>query len=124
MMLLTRCVPTKTAYSADNGESFSFRMPENRVIRLREEAQFLREYGSQLQSLFQSEIDIRQNRVMQILTIVTTIFLPLSLLAGWYGMNFTGMPELSWKYGYPLIILVSLLVVGLSLWICKRKKFW
>ena len=105
-------------------EELSFRMLENRVVRLREEAQFLREYGSQLQSLFQSEIDIRQNRVMQILTIVTTIFLPLSLLAGWYGMNFTGMPELSWKYGYPLIILVSLLVVGLSLWICKRKKFW
>mgnify|MGYP002621364355 FL=1 len=52
------------------------------------------------------------------------IFLPLSLLAGWYGMNFTGMPELNWKYGYPVIIAVSVIVVALSLWICRKKKFW
>ena len=59
-----------------------FRLFEERVIRLREESQLLREYCAQLQSLFQSEIDIRQNRIMQILTIVTTIFLPLTLLVG------------------------------------------
>ena len=82
------------------------------------------EYCTQIQSLFQSEIDIRQNRIMQILTIVTTIFLPLTLLVGWYGMNFSGMPELHWKYGYPTIILVSVAVVVLSLWVCKKKKFW
>lgn len=78
-----------------------FRLFGDRVIRLREESQLLREYCGQIQSLFQSEIDIRQNRIMQILTIVTTIFLPLSLVAGWYGMNFSGMPELRWRYGYP-----------------------
>lgn len=61
---------------------------------------------------------------MQILTIVTTIFLPLSLLVGWYGMNFQRMPELSWKYGYPAVIGVSVLFVILSLWLCKKKKFW
>ena len=101
-----------------------FRLFEERVIRLREESQLLREYCTQIQSLFQSEIDIRQNRIMQILTIVTTIFLPLTLLVGWYGMNFSGMPELHWKYGYPAIILVSVAVVVLSLWVCKKKKFW
>lgn len=101
-----------------------FRLFEERVIRLREESQLLREYCTQIQSLFQSEIDIRQNRIMQILTIVTTIFLPLTLLVGWYGMNFSGMPELHWKYGYPTIILVSVAVVVLSLWVCKKKKFW
>ena len=101
-----------------------FRLFEERVIRLREESQLLREYCAQIQSLFQSEIDIRQNRIMQILTIVTTIFLPLTLLVGWYGMNFSGMPELQWKYGYPAIILVSIAVVALSLWVCKKKKFW
>ena len=99
-----------------------FHLFEERVIRLREESQLLREYCTQLQSLFQSEIDIRQNRIMQILTIVTTIFLPLSLLAGWYGMNFSGMPELHWKYGYPAIM--SIVTVGISLWVCKKKKFW
>ena len=100
-----------------------FRLFEERVIRLREESQLLREYCTQIQSLFQSEIDIRQNRIMQILTIVTTVFLPLSLLVGWYGMNFAGMPELTWKYGYPLMIVVSAAAVLVSLWICKRKKF-
>ena len=105
-------------------EQMLFRMLADRVIRLREESQLLREYCSQVQNLFQSEIDIKQNRIMQILTIVTTVFLPLSLLAGWYGMNFTGMPELSWKYGYPVIIAVSVIVVALSLWICRKKKFW
>ena len=94
------------------------------VIRLREESQLLRESCTQLQSLFQAEIDTRQNRIMQILTIVTTIFLPLTLLVGWYGMNFVGMPELTWKYGYPVVVIVSIVTVGISLWVCKKKKFW
>ena len=89
-----------------------------------EEAQLLREYCLQVRELFQAEIDIRQNRIMKILTIVTTIFLPLSLVAGWYSMNFVGMPELGWKYGYPAVIIVSVLVVLISLWIMKKKKFW
>ena len=101
-----------------------FRLYEERVIRLREESQLLREYCLQVQTMFQAEIDLRQNRTMKILTVVTTIFLPLSLLAGWYGMNFTGMPELTWKYGYPAAIAVSVGIVILSLWICKKKKFW
>ena len=107
-----------------DGEQLLFRMFEDRVIRLREESQLLRESCTQVQSLFQAEIDIRQNRIMQILTIVTTIFLPLTLLVGWYGMNFAGMPELTWKYGYPVIVVVSIVIVGISLWVCKRKKFW
>ena len=74
--------------------------------------------------MFQAEIDIRQNRIMKILTIVTTIFLPLSLLVGWYGMNFVGMPELTWKYGYPVVIAASVVVVIVSLLVCKKKKFW
>ncbi len=101
-----------------------FRMVEKRVGRLENEAQTLREYGVQVRELFQAEIDIRQNRIMKILTIVTTIFLPLSLVAGWYGMNFTGMPELTWKYGYPVVIGVSVLIVLFCLWIMKKKKFW
>ncbi len=44
---------------------------------------------------------------MSILTVVTTIFLPLTLIAGWYGMNFPGMPEFEWKYGYPAVIVIQ-----------------
>ena len=61
---------------------------------------------------------------MKILTIVTTICLPLSLLAGWYGMNFEGMPELTWRYGYPAVIAAGALIVAICLWIMKKKKFW
>ena len=84
----------------------------------------MREYCLQVRELFQAELDIRQNRIMKILTIVTTVFLPLSLVAGWYGMNFTGMPELSWAYGYPAVIVGSAVIVLLTLWIMKKKKFW
>lgn len=111
------------ALFSDN-EVRMFHMAEKRIGRLNSEAQALREYGLQLRELFQAEIDIRQNRIMKILTVVTTIFLPLSLVAGWYGMNFTNMPELTWKYGYPAVIAVSALIVGLCLWIMKKKKFW
>ena len=108
----------------DDGKLRLFHMVEKRVGRLNSEAQALREYSIQLRELFQAEIDIRQNRIMKILTIVTTVFLPLSLVVGWYGMNFINMPELTWKYGYPVIIIVSALIVALCLWIMKKKKFW
>lgn len=101
-----------------------FHMVESRIGRLKGEAQALREYGLQVRELFQAEIDIRQNRIMKILTVVTTIFLPLTLVAGWYGMNFTHMPELTWEYGYPAVIAASMLVVLICLWIMKKKKFW
>jgi magnesium transporter len=101
-----------------------FHMVEKRIDRLKNESQLLREYGLQIRELFQAEIDIRQNRIMKILTIVTTVFLPLTLVAGWYGMNFANMPELTWKYGYPAVIAISLIIVIISLWIMKKKKFW
>lgn len=54
----------------------------------------LHEYATQISSEYQAQVDIDQNRVMKVLTIVTAIFLPLSLIAGWYGMNFPNMPLL------------------------------
>ena len=105
-------------------ETRQFHMVEKRIARLKNEAQILREYGLQIRELFQAEIDIRQNRIMKILTIVTTIFLPLTSVAGWYGMNFSNMPELSWKYGYPAVIVISLVIVMICLWTMKKKKFW
>ncbi len=102
----------------------AFRMYSDRVFRLSEETKLLREYAMQVQEVYQSEIGIRQNDVMKILTVVTTIFLPLSLIAGWYGMNFSHMPELSWQYSYPVVIGISAAVVVVSLVIFKRKKYW
>ena len=83
-----------------------------------------KEYSLQLREMHQTQVDMRQNQIMKILTIVTTVFLPLSLIAGWYGMNFVNMPELSWKYGYLMVGVISAAVLVLGLWICKNKKFW
>ena len=54
---------------------------------------------------------------------VTTIFLPLTLIVGWYGMNFKYMPELNWKYGYLAVILLSAVIVFFCVRICRKKHF-
>lgn len=107
-----------------DSEKRAFRLFTERVNRLREETQRLREYSTQVREVYQTQIDIRQNKIMKILTVVTTVFLPLSLIAGWYGMNFKNMPELTWEYGYPVVILLSGIVVIICLWVFKKKRFW
>lgn len=93
-----------------------------RAEHLRSETQMLREYATQICSEYQAQVDIVQNRVMKLLTIVTTIFMPLSLIAGWYGMNFSNMPELQWTYGYPAVIGAAVLIVAaLIIWFRRRK---
>lgn len=96
---------------------------ENKINRLLQETIDLREYAMQVQDVYMSEIEIRQNNVMKVLTVVTTIFLPLTLLVGWYGMNFKNMPELSWRYGYLGIVVISFLIIITTIWIIKRKKW-
>ena len=83
----------------------------------------LRESVAQLREAYQSQLSIQQNDLMKIFTVVTAVFLPLTLLVGWYGMNFVGMPELHWKYGYPAVILVSVGIVA-ALVIYFKKKKW
>lgn len=102
----------------------------SRVARLHDYTENIRENLIQLHELYQAQIDIRQNETMAVLTVVTTIFLPPSLLAGWYGMNFTNMPLLNWKYGYLVVNLLAVVILGLELryfWrkgYLKRKGSW
>lgn len=76
-----------------------------------------------LQDLYLSEISFKMNQVMQVLTIITTIFVPLSFLAGLYGMNFDHMPELHWEKGYYMLLSLMIVIVVLSLWYFKRKDW-
>ena len=99
-----------------------FRLFINKISRLLDLSAGLRDYTVQLRDLNQSQMDVKQNRIMTVLTVVTTIFLPLTLIAGWYGMNFRFMPELETKYGYPVVIAVSVIIVVVSLWFFKKKK--
>lgn len=105
-------------------EKRSFSLFTERVNRLHDETLMLRDYCVQIREVYQSLIDERQNEIMKLLTIVTTIVLPLSLVAGWYGMNFTNMPELTWHYGYGFIILLSIVITILNILYFKKKKFW
>jgi len=100
-----------------------FRLFTERVIRLQDTVSSLRDYVVQLRDLVQSELDVHQNKIMTLLTVVTSIFLPLTLIAGWYGMNFRYMPELEWKASYPVVILVSILIVVVCLVWFKKKKW-
>lgn len=94
-----------------------------RIERLQNTILMLREYATQVREEYQAQVDIKQNNTMRILTVVTSIFLPLTLIVGWYGMNFSYMPELQWRYGYPFVILLSIATIILCLWICQKKKF-
>ena len=96
----------------------------HRAERLQNHVQLLRENMLQLRELYQSKQDARQNKIMGILTIVTTFFLPLTLLTGWYGMNFAYMPELKWRYGYPAVILAALIIAVGEFIFFKKKKYF
>lgn len=100
-----------------------FRLLQNRVERLRDISSSLRDYVMQIRDLNKTHLDVKQNRIMTILTVVTTIFMPLTLIAGWYGMNFRYMPELETRWGYPVVIAVSALIVIASLLFFKKKKW-
>lgn len=82
-----------------------------------------RELCADLRDYHLAEISFRSNEVMRTLTVIATLFMPLSFIAGFYGMNFQHMPELGSKYGYPLAILaMATLATSLLLWF--RKKGW
>ena len=100
-----------------------FKLFSARMERLRDTASSVADHASQIRDIYMSSLDVRQNRIMTILTVVTSIFLPLTLIAGWYGMNFKYMPELSKTWGYPAVIAVSVLIVVVSIWFFKKKKW-
>ncbi len=100
-----------------------FDMFTARVDRLLNITAYLRDYSSQVRELYASQIAVSQNNTMTILTVVTTIFMPLTLIVGWYGMNFRYMPELESPAAYPIVIIVSLLIVISSLLYFHKKKW-
>lgn len=101
-----------------------FNVFSNRVERLYDNTQMLREYTVQMREMYQSQIDIHQNQTMKVLTLVTTITAPLALIAGWYGMNFPNMPELHSRYGYLGVIILSIATVIAEIVYFKKKKWF
>ena len=95
----------------------------DRMTRLHDTATSLKDYTMQVRDLYHTQMEVKQNRIMTLLTVVTTIFMPLTLITGWYGMNFYNMPALTSPWGYPAVIVVSLLIVIGSLIFFKKKKW-
>ena len=95
----------------------------NLIARRHDSAASIRDYTMQVRDLYHAQMEVRQTRVMTLLTVVTTIFMPLTLIVGWYGMNFRYMPELEWRLGYPVVIVVSILVAAACLIFFKKKKW-
>ncbi len=83
-----------------------------------------RELMASLVDIYLANNDVRLNRSMNQLTVVATIFIPLTFLVGVWGMNFKSMPELEWKYGYLISwILMVIIGIGLYLWFRRRRMF-
>ncbi len=99
-----------------------FRIFSSKAERLSNNTQALSENLIHLREALDASLNYSLNKTMKIFTLVTVIFLPLTLIVGWYGMNFENMPELSWKYGYPSVILLCILVVTAFLLMIKKKK--
>jgi magnesium transporter len=83
----------------------------------------LRDMAESVLSTYLSSVSNRMNEVMKMLTLIATIFIPLTFIAGIYGMNFANMPELEWKYGY-FTILTVMAVIGISLAVYFKRKRW
>lgn len=96
----------------------------NRIERLNRKVGNLRDYVTQIRESYQAQLDINLNNTMKLFTVLTAVFSPLTLIVGWYGMNFPTMPEFHWRYGYIFVILLSLAVLSFCLWIFKKKKLW
>lgn len=91
----------------------------DRADRLMGRTAYLLEYAQQVRDTYQAQVDAVQNKNMQFLTVVSTIFFPLTLITGWYGMNFENMPEL--QRGYPGVIILSLVVLTVCILFFKKK---
>lgn len=91
-----------------------------RAERLKNRAMHLLDYSQQIKEGFREKDDRRQSENMRFLTVMSTIFYPLTLITSWYGMNFQNMPELS--HGYPVVIGVSVCVVLFCIWLFRKKK--
>lgn len=102
---------------------YQFRKLSKKAGRNTKNLNNLREYITQVREAWQAQVDIGLNDVMRVFTVVTAVFLPLTLIAGWYGMNFDFMPELSWEFGYPFAFFLSFIVLVISFWYFKKNKF-
>jgi magnesium transporter len=93
------------------------------VVQAIDSVEIYRDMLSTMLDLYLSSVSNRMNEIMKVLTIIATIFMPLTFLAGVYGMNFKHMPELEWKYGY-FGLWGIMIGIGVGMYFYFRRKKW
>jgi len=100
------------------------------TIQIMELNETYRDMVTGLMDIYLSSISFRLNEIMRVLTVIATIFIPLTFIVGLYGMNFSNdnspwaMPELHWYYGYPMVLIVMVMVIAGMLYYFKRKNWF
>jgi magnesium transporter len=100
-----------------------FRDVHDHLVRLADLADGMRDLASSTIETHLALVNNRLNEVVKLLTIISTIFIPLSFVAGIYGMNFEYMPELSWRWGYVFVWIIFLSIAGAMLYLFRRRKW-
>jgi magnesium transporter len=118
--LVGTLIRDETALIADSTRVF-LRDCYDHAVQIVDLVESYRDLGSGLMDVYLSSVSNRLNEVMKVLTIIATIFIPLTFITSIYGMNFDRMPELHWKYGYPAVLLVCALLGVAMLWYFRRK---
>ena len=100
-----------------------FRDVYDHTIQVMDTVETLRDIISGMLDIYLSSASNRMNEIMKMLTIIATIFIPLTFITGIYGMNFQNMPEIKWVWGYP-VVLLGMLIIGIVMVIYFKRKKW
>lgn len=101
----------------------SLNMLDSKIDKLVSKTRNLQNYATEIRSAYQSEVDLQLNKSMKLLTVISVIILPMTLITGWYGMNLK-MPEIGFAYSYPVIIAVCLVIIIVSVIFFKKNKWF
>jgi magnesium transporter len=105
------------------GTNIYFGVIYDHTVQIIDTVETYRDMMSGMMDIYLSSISNRLNEVMKVLTIIATIFIPLTFIVGVYGMNFEYMPELKWRYGYLFIWLIMITAAGLMVYFFRKKKW-
>ena len=120
--MVSRMIDTDCALVSKDTKVF-LRDALDHSVEINENIQIYREMTMSLMEMYMSNMSNKMNEVMKVLTIMASIFIPLTFIVGVYGMNFDHMPELEWKYGYAMVwVIMVLAVIGMLVYF-KRKRW-
>ncbi len=120
---LSKLVKGESSFVEEDNQRY-FSDIYDHTVHLIDSLDTYKDLTSSLMDIHINTMNTKMNEVMKLLTIITTIFIPLSFIAGIYGMNFDIMPELRWQYGYPAVLVAMAAVVAGMLYFFKRRKWF